>query len=153
MKKYIEILILSAFMLLILLFTPLGAEIVGYEYVAKKDQLSVKSDMDIMLGTKTDTELYNCIARDKISTTLDTAVKDGKAYKQTVYETKDVRPNGITATFISKVGTMPADLNYDSAKEREKLIQAEILKQKEATNATERAEAIKIVDGVSIAEK
>ena len=148
MKKYIEILILSAFMLLILLFTPLGAEIVGYEYASKKDQLAIKADMDIMLGTKTDTELYNCIARDKISTTLDTAVKDGKAYKQTVYETKDVRPNGITATFISKVGTMPADLNYDSAKEREKLIQAEIAKKKVTDEATARAEATAIVDSM-----
>ena len=126
----------------------LMAEIVGYEYASKKDQLVVKSDMDSMLGTQTDTELYNCIARDKISTTLDTAVKDGKAYKQTVYETKDVRPNGITATFISKVGTMPADLNYDSAKEREKLIQAEIAKKKLADEATARAEATAIVDSM-----
>ena len=96
------------------------AEVVGYEYYAKKEQVEVKEYMDIMLGTKTNTERYNIILRDKISTTLDKAVKEGKCFKAVIKETKDVRPNGKTATFVSKVGTIPADLNYSTEKEEQK---------------------------------
>jgi hypothetical protein len=108
--------------LIALLFIPsilFADKIVGYEYIIPKTETKAISDSTLMTGAKTDKELYQVLARKDISTTMDNYAKDSKVYKVVVKETKDVRPNGITATFIQKEGTVPADLNYDSKKESE----------------------------------
>lgn len=94
-------------------------KIVGYEYIIPKTETTAIEASQLMVGTRTEKEKYEVLARKDISTTLDNYSKEAKVYKVTVKETKDVRPNGITATFIHKEGTIPADLNYDSKKEAE----------------------------------
>ncbi len=112
----------------IFLFFPsilLADKIVGYEYIIPKTETKAISDSDLMTGTKTEKERYLILARKDVSTTLDSYDKEGKVYKVVVKETKDIRPNGITATFTRKEGTIPADLDYDSKVEEKKLIEAE----------------------------
>ena len=114
--------------ILLLLFVPsiLSAEIVGYEYYVPKTETQAISDMSLMTGTKSETEKYQTLTRKDVSTTLDSYVENNKCYKTVLIETKDVRPNGITATFLRKEGNVPSDLNYSSEAELRKRIDAEI---------------------------
>lgn len=119
-----------------------GAEkIIGYEYIIPKTETSAISDSKLMIGTRTDKEKYEVLARKDISTILDKYSKEAKVYKVIVKETKEVRPHGITATFIRKEGTIPADIDYDSAKEQQKLIDAEKIRLKALQEAELEAQA------------
>lgn len=115
--------------LLILLFIPsmLCAEtkIIGHKYAIPKTEPAVIADTALMTGTKTDKERYLLLERKDISTTLDSYEKQGKCYKSVIKKIKEVRPNGVTVTFIKEEGSLPTDLNYSTEAEKKKAIEAE----------------------------
>ena len=100
-------------------------KIVGYEYITPKTESAVVSAIASKSGTKIETERYQRIEMTKTDPTLDSYASSGKAYKVVVKETYDRRPNGIAATFTQKEGNIPADLNYSTAVENQKAIEAE----------------------------
>ena len=144
------------YLLIALLFLPsiLSADITGYEYIIPKTESVIIGYSCLMGGDVEYKERYKKLSRDKISTTLDTADKDGKCVRMLVVETTD-NQNGVIGTYkrYKNPQDMPTDYNYDSVKEREIAIELEIAKGDQKIADLKRAEAIAIVDGVSIAEK
>ena len=138
--------------LIALLFIPTLAY-AEIEYTIPKDEPIIISYTNLMDGEVKETEKYKTLKRDKVSTTLEQAVKDGKCTKRVLGTITQKKEKIIGSGVKVLSGSLPSDYNYDSVKEREKLIQAEITKKKLADEEIVRAEAIAIVDGVSIAEK